>query len=220
MTMSTSRVIEEIEKLKEKGEISEDTYIKLKKAVENPIRIDLGKIFRKFGMSNRNLILDIAAGGSGTGPKVLGRQTVALDISKTEIGSAKNEGALAQWVCADATKLPFKEETFDFAFTFIGLAYIKGKENKLMTLKETYRVLRSGGILLLIEPEISENVKDYMEYYVVCKDGKIINETIFGVSGAEITQTLEMLSDMLQHVKFKVHVEARDRYFIIAGRKL
>ena len=89
-----------------------------------------------------------------------------------------------------------------------------------MTLKETYRVLRSGGILLLIEPEISENVKDYMEYYVVCKDGKIINETIFGVSGAEITQTLEMLSDMLQHVKFKVHVEARDRYFIIAGHKL
>lgn len=89
-----SKVLKEIEALRSTGEIDEKIYEKLKKAIEKPIKIDVGKIFNKYGISSTSLVLDIAAGGSGTGPKVLGKNIIALDISKEEINSAITEGHL------------------------------------------------------------------------------------------------------------------------------
>ena len=106
-----SKVLEEIKRLRNAGEINEETYWRLKRIIEKPLEIDLGKIFDKYGIFGNGLVLDIAAGGSGTGPKILGDNIIALDISKEEIAEAIRNEAYAQWVCADARKLPFKNNS-------------------------------------------------------------------------------------------------------------
>jgi len=212
-----TKVLEEIEKLRNTGKIDDNTYRKLKKVVENPIEIDLGKIFEKYGVSSNDLVLDIAAGGSGTGPKILGKNVIALDVSKEEIFSAIKEGAFAQWICADARNLPFRNDLLDFVITFVGLAYINGNKDKFAVLKEAYRVLKENGLILLIEPEIVD-CQDYMKYFVIHKDGIKINETILGVSGTNIAQSLELLTNFLKNVGFEVNAEKTDDLLIIVGR--
>lgn len=48
-------------------------------------------------------------------------------------------------VCGDACSLPFKENFFDFAIFVASLHNIKGRENRIMALKELMRVLKKGG---------------------------------------------------------------------------
>ena len=213
------RVLEEIKRLRDAGEIDDETYLKLRKVVERPFEIDLGDIFAKYGVSGNSLVLDVAAGGSGTGPKILGRNIIALDISIEEIDSAVKEKAYAQWICADARKLPFKDNSIEFVITFIGLAYIHGRENKLKVLKEAYRTLKNDGSLLLAEPKIAENCRDYMGYFVVYKKGVLINETILGVSGENIMQTQKLLVELLQNAGFETNIEKEDDIFVIVGKK-
>jgi len=212
------KVLEEIEKLRNAGEINGETYWRLKRIIENPFEIDLGKIFDKYGIFGDSLVLDIAAGGSGTGPKILGENTIALDISREEISSAIKDGATAQWICADARKLPFKNNSLDFIVTFVGLAYISGYENKLAVLKEVYRALKKDGLILLVEPEIPEECQDYMKYFVIYKGGTRINETILGISGTDITQSQKLLAKLLNKAGFKVVIEKIGTLLVIAGR--
>jgi len=75
-----SKVLEEIKRLRNAGEINEETYWRLKRIIEKPLEIDLGKIFDKYGIFGNGLVLDIAAGGSGTGPKILGDNIIAFQV--------------------------------------------------------------------------------------------------------------------------------------------
>ena len=212
------KVFEEIKRLRNAGEIDEETYWRLKRIIENPFEIDLGKIFDKYGIFGDSLVLDIAAGGSGTSPKILGESIIALDISREEISSAIKDGATAQWICADARKLPFKNNSLDFIVTFVGLAYISGYENKLAVLKEAHRALKRDGLILLVEPEIPEECQDYMKYFVIYKSGTRINETILGISGTDITQSQKLLAKLLSRAGFEVFIKEIDTLLVIAGK--
>ena len=92
------------------------------------------------------LVLDIAAGGSGTGPKILGDNIIALDISKEEIAEAIRNEAYAQWVCADARKLPFKNNSFDLIVCSEVLTHLHEYKRPLAEFK---RVLSSDGIIII-----------------------------------------------------------------------
>ena len=213
-----SKVLEEIERLRNAGEINEETYWRLKRIIEKPLEIDLGKIFNKYRIFSNSLVLDIAAGGSGTVPKILGDNIIALDISKEEIAEAIRTGAFAQWICADARKLPFKNNSLDFIVTFVGLAYISGYGNKLAVLKEAYRTLKRDGLMLLVEPEIPEECQDYMKYFVIYKGEARINETILGISGTDITQSQKLLVKLLKEAGFDVVIEKIGTLLVITGR--
>ena len=213
-----SKALEEIKRLRNAGKINEETYWRLKRIIEKPLEIDLGKIFDKYGIFGNGLVLDIAAGGSGTGPKILGDNIIALDISKEEIAEAIRNEAYAQWVCADARKLPFKNNSLDFIITFVGLAYISGYEDKLAVLKEAYRALKRDGLILLVEPEIPEECQDYMKYFVIYKNGTRINETILGISGTDITQSQQLLAKLLSRAGFEVFIIEIDTLLVIAGK--
>jgi len=212
-------ILKEIESLRESGKINEETYRKLKKVVKEPVELDLGKIFSKYLGSSIKNVLDVAAGGSGTGLKVFGRNVIALDISREEINSVLKDGAFAQWICADARDLPLKPNSIDLIFTFVGLAYISGDINKIRALKEAYRVLKKNGLMLLIEPEILENCHDYAQYFIIYKYGRKVNEVILGVAGENITQSRESLIKYLQDIEFRTEIEKMDKILIIICTK-
>lgn len=212
-------ILEEIESLRDLGKISEERYQKLKKVIEEPVELDVGKIFSRHLGSKIKNVLDVAAGGSGTGPKVFGKDVIALDISKEEINSALRDGAFAQWICADARNLPLKPNSIDLIFTFVGLAYIIGDINKIKTLREAHQVLKKNGLMLLIEPEISEKCHEYVQYFIVYKNGEKVNEAILGVAGKNIAQSKESLIKYLRDTGFKTETEEVNKILIIICTK-
>lgn len=109
----------------------------LKALFSRKITLDLGSILENCGV--KGLVLDVAAGGSGSGPKVMGEETVALDLSVDEIRDAINNQANAHWICADARKMPLQDDIFDYVITFAGLMYIRGEENKTQVLRESLK---------------------------------------------------------------------------------
>ncbi len=57
-------------------------------------------------------------------------------------------------VTADARKLPYKSQSFDMVWMVVSLMYFSDREDQRRVVKEIYRVLKPGGTILLIEPNI------------------------------------------------------------------
>lgn len=73
---------------------------------------------------------------------------VGIDVSKESIKYANDNfgGSKLKYVVADATFLPFKNNSFDVVVSFDALEHIKDQE---MVIKEALRVLNPGGKLLI-----------------------------------------------------------------------
>lgn len=109
----------------------------------------LGRQLKKLGFKRDSKILDL---GCGTG-KILNilkqfGETTGLDSSAKAIAYAKSKGA-GTIVLGDATKLPFKKESFDAVTAMELLEHIKDDSGAL---QEWRRVLRQNGVLFLTCP--------------------------------------------------------------------
>lgn len=97
-------------------------------------------------------VLDLGCGnGLMAGPAMKrGGQYVGADISSKFIALCKKRYASyvktqqAEFVTAEAVKLPFKNNFFDFAFSFAVMHHIPSSELRLKFLQEVYRVLKPG----------------------------------------------------------------------------
>jgi ubiquinone/menaquinone biosynthesis C-methylase UbiE len=190
----------------------------LKALFSRKVTIDLGSILEASSVAG--LVLDIASGGSGSGPKILGKECVALDLSVNEIKDAIENQAKAQWICADARNMPFQDDAFDNAVTFAGLMYIKGLENKEKVLREALRVIKKDGKLVLIEPIIQRESGGHIVKFRVLNKGKTIHSTGFGIAGKEIKQTpklIEIIADEIR-ARFKP-IKEENNYFVIVLSK-
>ena len=194
-----------------------DLHSNLKALFSRAVTIDLGKILSQHQVSG--LVLDVAAGGSGTGPKILGEGTVALDVSTEEIGEAIRGGAKARWVCADGVTMPFRDNVFDHVMTFFGLLYIRGTDKKRAVLRESLRVLRGGGKLVLVEPTVNRDVGDYLVKVKVLNHGQPVHTASYGVSGRGIGQTPTLISDFAKRVGASLKQLEAERYFVAALTK-
>jgi len=100
------------------------------------------------------LALDI---GCGTGIILndLGAYAVPVGIDPSEIAMefTKKRGH-KNLVCGDACNLPFKGEVFDL-ITILGVLYNKGIKSDDTAIKETWRVLKKGGVLIIDEAAYS-----------------------------------------------------------------
>ena len=112
------------------------------------------KIFLKilgkdFGKKKGRKILDV---GCGTGIMLshLARfgEVVGVDIAKEAIGFCQKKG-LEKVYLGDAQKLPFGSKKFDLVTAFDTLEHVKDDKKAL---KEFYRVLQGGGMILLTVP--------------------------------------------------------------------
>lgn len=101
-------------------------------------------------------ILDIAA-GTGTSTiaiKKEGVEITAVDISAKMLDEARKKYPEITFIQADATKLPFPDNTFDTVTISFGLRNI---QNPQKALKEMYRVTNPEGKIVICEFSMPEN---------------------------------------------------------------
>lgn len=122
----------------------------------------LHRIWKKFTFMTSNIktgskVLDIAG---GTGDMSLNFKKMVGDTGEVwhtdintnmlKIGRDRliNHGIITPQCLCDAEQLPFKDNYFDAVCVSFGLRNMTHKEQAL---KEMYRVLRSGGVLMILE---------------------------------------------------------------------
>lgn len=111
----------------------------------------------KSELKGKNLkILDLGCGYGRLSSKILDDFSDAslfgIDISKHYI-DLYNEDLSPRGVGiqGDLVKLPFKDNTFDVAFSVTTLMYITDLKDQKIALKEVFRVLKKGGLFVFIE---------------------------------------------------------------------
>ncbi len=122
----------------------------------------LHRIWKKFTFFTSNLksgdkVLDIAG---GTGDMTKGFKKIVgingevwhTDINHSMLKEGKkrltNQGIITPSSLCDAEKLPFKNDYFDAVCISFGLRNMTHKD---IALKEAYRVLKKGGVILILE---------------------------------------------------------------------
>lgn len=126
-------------------------------ALTGEIRVSLtvGKIVPAawFDKAKGNKILGLACGGGQQGPifAAKGYDTTIMDYSWEQLKKdkfvAEREHIEIKTVQADMTKrFPFEDDCFDIIFCPVSNVYIEDLENMW---KESYRILKSGGLLMV-----------------------------------------------------------------------
>lgn len=93
-----------------------------------------------------SFVLDIGSGGGRHALySVKVHRTVALDISRKMIKIMKEKDCGVLAVVADATALPFKENTFDAVIYVAAIHHIETNEGRIQSLGEIQRILNRGG---------------------------------------------------------------------------
>lgn len=106
-------------------------------------------------INNKDIILDVGCGGGGLIKRLLpyAGKMYGVDHSPKAVEVAKetNKGAIKEGfveiVCADAAKLPFKDETFDKVLAVETVYYWEDIEKAFIEIK---RVLKKGGYFSII----------------------------------------------------------------------
>ena len=95
-------------------------------------------------------ILDLAAGTGASSVAFAkpGVKVIAGDFSKGMLAVGRKRHPEIEFVFADATKLPFKDNEFDAVTISFGLRNVNEPK---AALSEMYRVLKPGGKLLVLE---------------------------------------------------------------------
>lgn len=100
-------------------------------------------------------IIDIACGTGSQAVEFakLGHDVVGIDLSPEMLNQAKRKlrsDLKLHFQQADATELPFTDNTFDVASISFGL-HDMPYDVELLTLQEAKRVVKPGGIILIVE---------------------------------------------------------------------
>jgi len=98
-------------------------------------------------------VLDLGCGNGFALPEVIrrGGKYFGLDYSRNLLALARKKYAAeikkgkAKFILAEATKLPFKDSSFDFVFSFAVAHHLPSAEKRLEFFKEIFRVLKKGG---------------------------------------------------------------------------
>jgi demethylmenaquinone methyltransferase/2-methoxy-6-polyprenyl-1,4-benzoquinol methylase len=97
------------------------------------------------------VVLDLAS-GTGDFTRLVKKhrpraRSVAVDITESMLQLAREHG-VDETVCADATRLPFADESFDCVFVGYGLRNFPDLKKAL---REVERVTRPGGLLVTLD---------------------------------------------------------------------
>lgn len=90
-------------------------------------------------------VLDIGGGGDGVMGRILGQRAVSIDTIARELEAQQNE---ALKIVRDARAMTFPDASFGSAAAFFSLFFMDAVSQR-QVLRETYRVLRPGGKLLI-----------------------------------------------------------------------
>ena len=95
-------------------------------------------------------VLDIGCGEGNIAKSLfLDKLDYGIDLSQSELDKAKLLGAYDNLICADATNLPFKNESMGAVFSNSVIEHIPDNER---VLSEAGRVLKKGGFFIFSSP--------------------------------------------------------------------
>lgn len=177
--------------------------VKAEFSTENAINLYIRKVEEGFFIgekamtekyfSKRNAqILDLGCGIGRTSIQLnlLGHEVTAIDFVPLMIENAKkialDKKLEINFQIADACNLPFENESFDFAlFSNQGHTQIPGKENRITTMNEVYRVLKKNGIYIFsAHPRTTEFLwfwtKQWLRCFIMKPIGFQIDEIDYG----------------------------------------
>lgn len=134
------------------GENAQKRYINI---TDRGLFLSEKYLLEKYFINRDGKVLDL---GCGTGRTTIplfkqGYDVIGVDIVPKMIENAKKisreKGFNIDYRIGDATKLEFKDNTFDYVFfSNQGWTQIPGKENRLKALSEMKRVLKNNGVLI------------------------------------------------------------------------
>jgi ubiquinone/menaquinone biosynthesis C-methylase UbiE/uncharacterized protein YbaR (Trm112 family) len=110
-----------------------------------------GKAARFIPSKNDFTVLDLGCGNGVSTDSIKGRMVVGIELSEKQLIRAKKRFPNRNFVVGDARKIPFKKETFDLIVAINMLHHVNDPEN---VLKECFRVLKKGGKLLTVDPNL------------------------------------------------------------------
>jgi ubiquinone/menaquinone biosynthesis C-methylase UbiE len=105
-------------------------------------------------------ILDVATGSGYLARQMTDQRVVCLDLDP---GVIHRTARLlpGSYVCADATRLPFRDASFDSAVAWTGLAHIPDWRGLI---REMARVVGSGGRVILAEPKGEYSTRAFRDF--------------------------------------------------------
>jgi len=181
--------------------------IKYYQAVEMLLEAEKVLFEKLFPTIKDKKILDIGIGGGRTTKYLLqiSRDYTGIDYVAEFAEKTAEKYPDANIFCADATDLKeFENETFDFVlFSYNGIDSISN-EDRLKVLKETYRVLKKGGLFMF-----STHNRDYQNFNKLPWQQKIRYDTGYFIF------ILHCLYHLPKHYKMKKHEIYTDDYAII-----
>jgi ubiquinone/menaquinone biosynthesis C-methylase UbiE len=111
----------------------------------------LNEILSHFEHKQKIKVLDIGCGAGRVYDFFKGYQVdyTGVDISKELIGIAKKSYPREKFIVADATELPFQDNSFDLVFSIATIHHIPSKELRQKFIDEAYRVTKPGGLVFI-----------------------------------------------------------------------
>ncbi len=108
-------------------------------------------------------ILDLGCGDGFFASAVFGHLDAGIDLDGTEIERAEKKGIYDVVICASATRMPFKSGAFRTVVSNCVLEHIPDID---AVLKECFRVLKPGGIVVTTVPsEIWDSGSYYLKFF-------------------------------------------------------
>lgn len=198
---------------------------KIQKTYEEMTRMGLWKseekLFRKY-FKKGTKILDIGCGsGRTTFPlSRMGYNVIGIDITPAMISTAKRiakEFKLnIDFEVGDATKLGFKNESFDNAlFSYNGWEQIPGEKNRSKALKEAYRVIKPGGYYIfsshtrVLKGYFLFWLKQWIRFYILKPLGFKIKEMNFGDRFFKSSSIEEYRKEQFVHIPRLSRIKAQ-----------
>lgn len=120
------------------------------KETQKRLRIVYGKLLEKNDIKGKKF-LEIGCGLGYFSKEAfkLGARVTGVDIGPKLIKISKKKTPNASFIVADASSLPFKNETFDVVLSTEVIEHIN---KQVIVIKEMFRVLKKGGVLIITTP--------------------------------------------------------------------
>jgi SAM-dependent methyltransferase len=111
-------------------------------------------------------VLEVGGGQSGLTALLFPESTILnLDASVTHGYDPRNRQSNVRFLCGDAARLPFGDETFDAVTMFDVLEHV---QEDRQAVSEALRVLRPGGAVLISTPNLNWRFPYYRALRIVC----------------------------------------------------
>lgn len=157
-------------------------------------------------------VLDLGCGNGVSTNYLKGKTVVGVDLSEKEMVRAKKNFPNINYLVADATKLPFKTGSFDLIVAVNLLHHLADKTDK--GLKECYRILKKGGILLTVDPNLTNPIgfttRELFKLLKLKKSAPTFPQ--FALQNDEYQFNKKMYNDLFEKSPFKK--------FIIKGHRI